>query len=235
MNTRPLFAAYLSLLALSAYAEDTPPQVLLNEDFNTPTGVTGTYPPSTGTEWVRFNQKFTAWSKTGQISVTSAEKVGTNDSGGLTCKVVKAAETGGYTFLNCSFKLPVPSADKIAAVLKSLVVEFAVKLPSADHLSFYMVPSAEWLPEDLKAQSWENRLVIAKEIKGTDKYDKLTYKLADLPPEASAPLVTLLTQGYNKGLTEISVDFVWQLVGTEWVEGQEFSFDDMKVTANPQP
>lgn len=205
-------------------------ELLVDEGFNLPTGLTYHFPPPDGTPYKRFNPIISAWGgKGGQISVTYGEKLGVGDSGGLELGVAKKPDKNGFLVVNCELSnMQVTSAENAESTIMGLAVDFAANIPTGKRLSVFLVPNEKAVPEELRSRIWANKLVLGK-ISGEGQYQVYTLKPADLNPDAVFPLVDFVKECVGKGAGGITFSVLWHMDGNDWTEGEGFALDDVKV------
>jgi hypothetical protein len=229
-----LFNAALPLFVVTAFAQPKTPQVLVEETFENPSEVTLSFPPSPGVTFQRYHPLFAAWANNGgQIAITYAHGFGVEKSGGLNAVVAKAPLPGGYLSVQCeAVKLPVTSPERAGAALRSLRVDFALNVAPDKIVNVYLVPTK--VPAELKPRAFPSRLVM-KPARGTGTYTAFSLKAGDTMLPDGDPFLRYIQDCFANGMTEVSLDVVWHLHGGEWVAGEGFQLDDVKISLDPRP
>lgn len=220
-----LFGAVLSVTS-SLTSQTT--GFLLKHDFNRPTEVTFSYPPSPGVPFQRFDPVLTAWANNGgQITISYSEGFGLDHTGGLHVMVAKQplpVESGYLSVEADGLKIPVTSPDLIGSYIGKLQLHFAANIPVGKTVDVHLVVAGA--PAELRSRAYPSRLILIK-AQGTGSYVKHRISLADSLAGGGAPFLRFVQDCLANGANEINVRLAWHMPASGWLAGDEFTLDNI--------
>ncbi len=203
------------------------PQVVLNAVFEKPNTSTVSYPIPKGDPWVTAGG-LSAFTRGGQVDLTYAAGHGLDGTGGIYGKVVKPATSFMLLSYN-NLKLPM-FKDSLPLVepIRSIQLSVDAKIPLNRTLEVYLGLIAPKGAE-VGNSAWANRLVLGT-IVGTGEYTHFTFSGADIKDKAMSLAVIYIRDLYLNGMTEAVGNLSFSFTSAEWMEGDEFLMDNIKLT-----
>lgn len=233
MKNNVLTASLIIGLGLSSrlLAQTPAPIVLLDTKFERPNNATGYYPPGPDEGFKVFAGNMSAWTgKAGRMGLTYAQGYGLDGSGGVSVHV----HSPSPEFMHIYFRgLPMPMLKdslSMTGPIRSLQFEVAAKLPIAKTLEVYLnVATPKGMDAEISKRGWANRLLVGT-ITGTGEFQ--TYKLsgAVIPDKKVEDTIRYIRDLYLNGMPETICDLTFDLSGRNWIKGDEFLVDNVRLT-----
>jgi hypothetical protein len=215
----------LSTLALLGTSVSAAP--LVDENFDQPTELTLHFPPKQGEQTV-YHGRFSGWSSVGKgvMTITYGAGLGKDKTGGMLCTAERISPEYNVIQYGPIF----PDLGEIAYVtvdkVSRFVIEFDANIPAGKRLQPYFNIKA---PEDMVARVYPSRLIF-EPVTGTGKFERYTLRASTASPASLQAFAQLIIDLGLNGATETELTAIFQLQRGDWVDGDSFQFDNLKIS-----